>query len=314
MSLAWIIAICVFLASSCLVLCLYLLIPGTSEERLAVRLKEDHAITDPATVNALHRHKIPSGMTRVLPVFSAPLIPENREEQLELQTRLVQAGIYSPNAMRIFLGVKMLLCVGLGFAGLVPWLIGLADARVGLLLAAIGGILGLIGPSFWLDSRKTARQNTIRRALPDGIDMLVVCLEGGSSLLSALQRISTEIRRAHPMLANEWGLTLRATEMGQKTGEALKQLAARFDLEELRRLASIVIECERYGTSVGKSLRIMAQSIRFQRQQRAEELARQAEIKMLFPTILFIFPCIFVVVLFPSAVHLTRLFHVIGSP
>lgn len=313
MTIAWIIVICVFVASTCLVLCLYLLLPGNDLDRLAVRLQEMSAEENATAAQALrHRHR-PLGMNRVLPAMSAPLVPEDKAEQLELQTRLVQAGYYQPNAMQTFLGVKMLLCIGLTSIGLVAWGLGLVNPTMAVLLGAGAGIVGLIGPSFWLDSRRSSRQGAMRRALPDGIDMLVVCLEGGTSLLSALQRVSSEIDRAHPLLANEWGLVLRATEMGQKTGDALKQLAARFDLEELRRFASIVVESERFGTSVGKSLRVMAQSIRFQRHQRAEELARQAEVKMLFPTILFILPCIFVVVLFPSVVHISHLFDVINK-
>lgn len=313
MTVAWIVVISVFVASTCLVLCLYLLLPGNDVDRLAVRLEQINIEENADAAQVLrHRHR-PFGMHRVLPAMSAPLVPEDKVEQLELQTRLVQAGFYQPNAMQTFLGAKVLLCAGLLSVGLVAWGSGLVNATVGILLAAAGGILGLIGPSFWLDSRRASRQGQMRRALADGIDMLVVCLEGGTSLLSALQRVSSEIDRAHPLLANEWGLVLRATEMGQKTGDALKQLAARFDLEELRRFASIVIESERFGTSVGKSLHVMAQSIRFQRHQRAEELARQAEVKMLFPTILFIFPCIFLVVLFPSAVHLERIFNVISK-
>lgn len=313
MSLAWIIIICVFVASTCLVLCLYLLLPGSESDRMAIRLRELSRQEGTGPSAELRPKKMATGIRRVLPAFSAPLVPEDRAEQAELQTRLVQAGVYSPNAMRVFLGAKMLLCVGLAAAGLLAWGLGRVDATIGLLLTAAGGIAGLIVPSFWLDSRIRSRQATMRRALPDGVDMLVVCLEGGTSLLSALQRVSEEIRRAHPMLADEWGLVLRATEMGQRTGDALKQLAARFDLEELRRFASIVVESERFGTSVGKSLRVMAQSIRFQRHQRAEEMARQAEIKILFPTILFIMPCVFLVILFPSVVRLENLFRVVGS-
>lgn len=313
MSLAWVIIISVFVASTCLVLCLYLLLPGSESERMAVRLRELGREDKPVLSSELRPKKMASGIQRVLPALSAPLVPEDRAEQAELQTRLVQAGLYAPNAMRIFLGAKMLLCAGLLAAGLLIWGTGVVDTTIGVLLTAAGGIFGLIAPSFWLDSRIRSRQTALRRALPDGVDMLVVCLEGGTSLLSALQRVAVEIRRAHPMLADEWGLVLRATEMGQRPGDALKQLAARFDLEELRRFASIVLESERFGTSVGKSLRVMAQSIRFQRHQRAEELARQAEVKILFPTIVFIMPCVFLVILFPSVVRLEYLFRVVGN-
>ena len=312
MSVIWTLVIAVFVASSCLVMLLYLLLPGGRQDRLAVRLQELSAEGAVAGINLLRHRKRAKGINRVLPALSVPLVPEDTTEQHELQTRLVQAGLYAPNAMSVFLGVKMLLCIGWLLIGLGAWLLGGVGVATGLLIGAGGGIVGLIGPSFWLDSRKAARQTMMRRALPDGIDLLVVCLEGGSSLLSALQRVATEIRTAHVLLATEWGLVLRATEMGQTTGDALKQLAARFGLEELRRLASVVVESERFGTSVGKSMRVMAQSMRFRRHQQAEEQARKAEVKMLFPTVLFILPCIFLVVLFPSIIHIGRLFDAMG--
>ena len=312
MSVMWTLVISVFIGSSCLVLLLYLLLPGGRQERLAVRLQAlSHEGTLPG-VDFLRHRKRATGINRVLPTLSAPLVPEDKKEQHELNTRLVQAGLYAPNAMSVFLGTKMLLAIGLLTVGVGAWLLGFVSSSAGLFIGAAGGIVGLIGPSFWLDSRKTDRQRTMRRALPDGLDLLVVCLEGGTSLLAGLQRVSNEIRTAHPMLATEWGLVLRGTEMGQTSGDALKQLAARFDLEELRRLASVVIESERFGTSVGKALRTMAQSMRFRRHQVAEEQARQAEVKMLFPTVLFILPCIFLVVLFPSAIHIGRLFESMG--
>lgn len=312
MNVMWTLVIAVFIASSCLVMLLYLLLPGGRQDRLAVRLQQLSAEGAGAGLHLLRHRKRPKGIKRVLPALSAPLVPDDTAEQHELQTRLVQAGLYAPNAMSMFLGVKMLLCIGLILVGLGAWLLGGVGMAMGLLIGAAGGILGLISPSFWLDSRKASRQTTMRRALPDGIDLLVVCLEGGSSLLSALQRVAMEIRAAHPLLASEWGLVLRATEMGQTSGDALKQLAGRFDLEELRRLASVVIESERFGTSVGKALRVMAQSMRFRRHQMAEEQARKAEVKMLFPTVLFILPCVFLVILFPSVIHMQRLFESMG--
>ena len=313
MSHPWMIIFTAFVASSCLALFLSLLLPGSADERMAIRLKESLTDQGASTTQTKYTQARILGFKQVLPTLSAPLIPENRNEQIVLQTRLVQAGMYAPNAMKLFLGAKMLLVMGLTLIGLIVWGLGWVDPAVAFLTSAVGGILGLIIPSFWLDSRKKSRQIEMRRALPDGLDMLIICLEGGSSLLSSLQRVTVEIRDAHPLLANEWDLTMRATELGQRPGDALKQCAARFDLEELRRLASVVVESERYGTSIGKSLRLMAQSLRFQRQQRAEELARFAEVKMLFPTVLFILPCVFVVILFPAVILMGHMFHTVNA-
>lgn len=312
MSVMWTLVITVFVGSSCLVMLLYLLLPGGRQERLAVRLQALSQEGALPGVNFFRHRKRAAGIHRVLPALSAPLVPEDKAEQHELNTRLVQAGLYSPNAMSVFLGTKMLLTIGLLLVGLGAWLLGFVGLSTGMVIGAAGGILGLIGPSFWLDAQRTARQRTMQRGLPDGLDLLVICLEGGTSLLAGIKRVSSEIQAAHPLLAAEWGLVLRGTEMGQTSGDALKQLAARFDLEELRRLASVVVESERFGSSVGKALRTMAHSMRFRRSQMAEEKARQAEVKMLIPTVLFILPCIFLVVLFPSAIHIARMFDAMG--
>jgi tight adherence protein C len=159
-----------------------------------------------------------------------------------------------------------------------------------------------------LDRKKRDRQNQVRRSLPDALDVIVVCLEGGLSLPASFARVGSELRTAHPLLASEMRILDREIQMGRSTGEALKQLAGRFDLSELRSLASVVIQAERFGASVNKALRVHADSLRLKRQQRAEELAHKAGTKMLFPTVLFILPVLFIVLLGPAAFQIIDVF------
>jgi tight adherence protein C len=169
------------------------------------------------------------------------------------------------------------------------------------------GILGMIGPSFWLDSRKGERQSNFRRALPDALDILIICLEGGLSLQASIRRIATELRTAHPLLAAELAIVEREIQLGRSAGEALHQMGLRTDLEEVRTLASVITQAERFGASLVKSLRVHAETLRLKRRQHAEEMAQKAAIKIMFPTLLFIFPAIFIVILGPAAFQIVEM-------
>jgi len=246
-----------------------------------------------------------------LPKLGTSLMPSDEEERTFLRTRMIHAGFYGSQAMAVFLGVKLLLMVTPALVGLVLGALGLLPTLYAVLGGACLGILGMVGPSFWLDNRKKKRQTGFRRALPDALDMLVICLEGGLSLPGALKRVGSELRTAHPMLAIELNIVQREIQFGRSPGEALNQMGVRTDLEEVRSLSSVITQAERFGASLVKSLRVHAEMLRYKRQQYAEEMAQKAVIKILFPTLLFIFPAIFVVILGPAAFqimqHLSKL-------
>ena len=243
-----------------------------------------------------------------LPEMGTPLLPTNEEQRGRLRKRLIEAGIYDRNALAVMMGVKMLLMAA-------PLLLSVALAASGVLspihavYTGIVGIgLGTIAPGLWLDYAKKARQSCLRRALPDALDMLVLCLEGGISLTGAMQRVTAELQSAHPLLGAEMDLVQREMMLGVSVGEGLEKLGTRADLEEMRSLASVIVQSERFGSSVVKALRIHADTLRQQRQQRAEELAQKAAVKILFPTLLCIFPAIFIVILGPAAFQIVAIF------
>jgi tight adherence protein C len=209
--------------------------------------------------------------------------------------------------MVVFLGVKLLLMVLPALVALAAGTVGLVPVRPALLVGGCLGIFGMIGPSFWLDYKKGQRQSNFRRALPDGLDILIICLEGGLSLQGSIRRIATELRTAHPLLASELAIVEREIQLGRSAGEALHQMGLRTDLEEVRTLASVITQAERFGASLVRSLRVHADTLRLKRQQRAEEMAQRASIKILFPTLLFIFPAVFIVILGPAAFQIADL-------
>jgi tight adherence protein C len=210
--------------------------------------------------------------------------------------------------MVFFLGIKLLLMVTPALLGVAAAVAGLLSLQKALIFGALLGVFGMIGPSFWLDRRKRDRQGAFRRALPDALDTLVICLEGGLSLPGALRRVVGELRTAHPMLAAELNIVQREVQMGRSPGEALGQFANRCDLEEVRSLASVITQSERFGASLVKSLRVHAEMLRVKRLQHAEEMAQKAATKLLIPTILFIFPCIFIIVMAPAVIQVMDIF------
>lgn len=241
-----------------------------------------------------------------LPRMGTPFIPTDEGERTKLQTRLIHAGLYRRQAMVVFLGVKVLL-IAPAFLCVAASLMRVVTLWQGLIIGLCLGISGLIGPSFWLDRMKRKRQSNFRRALPDALDVLVICLEGGLSLSAGLRRVSTELRTAHPELASELAIVQREVQLGLTSGEALKKMGERSDLEEVRSLASVILQSERLGASLVKALRVHSESLRLKRYQRAEEKAAVAATKVLFPTLLFILPAVFVVVLGPAAFRLIEM-------
>ncbi len=243
-----------------------------------------------------------------LPKMGKIIVPEDEAERTKLRAKLVHAGLYHRQAMHIFLGVKLFLLtlatvigIGLTTTKIVP--IGRA-----LPISMMLFLTGMIGPSFWLDGRKKARQTTLRRGLPDALDVLIICQEGGLSLQAGLKRVADELQSAHPVLGSELKIVDREIQLGKTPGEALHHFAQRSDLEEALSLASVVGQSERFGASLVKSLRTHSDSLRIKRKQKAEEKAQKAATKILIPTLLFIFPAVFVILLAPAVYQVLTIF------
>jgi tight adherence protein C len=297
------IALAVVLASGSLVLLVFLMLTGR-RDRLDVRIDE---LSGKGEGDG-GQDAMAELARSALPKMGAALVPKSEAERTKLQARMMHAGLYGRQAMVIFLGVKLVLMVTPVFLGLAAGVVGLVPVLWGLIGGTVVGTLGMIGPSFWLDRMKRRRQTALRRALPDALDVLVICLEGGISLTGALRRVAGELRTAHPLLASELNIVQREVQMGLSTGEALRQFDERSDLEELRSLASVIIQTEKFGASLVKALRVHAETLRIKRLQRAEELAQMAGTKILIPTVLFILPGLFVVILAPAVIQIIAMF------
>lgn len=224
-----------------------------------------------------------------------------------LKQRIIRAGVYNKTGVHTFYVVRACLAASLFCVPAVVGLLPFCPIEVGLLVGAMTGLAGYLIPSFWLDHRLRTRQTKMRRALPDALDLITVCMQGGLSLPGALARVSTELGMAHPMLATELAIVEREIQMGRATGESMRQFANRFHLEELRSLASVVGQAEKFGGSITGALKTYAAGLRTKRRQHAEEMAQKAAVKLLFPTLLCIFPGIFVVILGPTGIRVYQI-------
>jgi tight adherence protein C len=244
----------------------------------------------------------------------AARVATQKEPKQQLRERLIQAGLYKQNSTFYFATVKLTLMFLPVLVGIAASYIGVVTFKQALMFGGLAGGFGTIIPSFWLDAQKSKRQTEIRRALPDALDVIVVCLEGGLSLPGAISRVSTELRTAHRTLAAEMTIVQREIQLGRSTGEALKRFADRFDVEELRSLSSVILQAEKFGASVVKALRVHAEGLRMKRRQHAEEMAQKASVKLVFPTVLFIFPALFVVLVGPAVFDIIKMFgHMAGN-
>lgn len=225
------------------------------------------------------------------------------ERRRRLRERMMQAGFYATTSGSLFMMFRVLLIAGAAGLGFLFSTLSKLSLMQGIGAGVVCGVAATVAPGFWLDRIKRSRQTNLRRAMPDALDVLVVCLQGGLSVMASLSRVAGELAVAHPMLAVEIKIAERQMQMGQTAGEAIRGIADRFDMEELRGMSAVIKQAERIGASVATALEVFAENLRLKRHQRAEETAHKAAVKMLIPTVLFIFPAIFVVILGPAAIQ-----------
>jgi tight adherence protein C len=231
-----------------------------------------------------------------------PLMPKTREKQSALRKNLAMAGIYAPESVRTVAGFKLILMI----LGLLLGYVGGMLTDELLLGLALGGLAGYVTPQLWLRMRINKNQTSLSKALPDALDLLVVCVEAGLTVDAAMQRVSQELALAHPALARELGITHMETQVGLSRVEAVRNLGTRTNNPALQALTAMLVQADRFGTSIADALRIQAESLRLARHYAAEEVAAKAAVKMSFPLVLFIFPSTFIVLAGPTVIQLLQ--------
>ncbi|MGH7499563.1 MAG: type II secretion system F family protein [Gemmatimonadales bacterium] len=228
----------------------------------------------------------------------------HRRDEPTVRLWLIQAGYLNINAVAIYWGARLGLVLALAGAGAVVAPLFKPEffvvAMAALWMAAIGWII----PPFYVRSRLQRRQKEVQRALPDALDMLVVCVEAGLGLNQALVRVADEIYHVSPLLSEQIIMVNLEIRAGTARDDALRMLAERTGLSDVSSLVAMLIQTDRFGTSVANALRVQATSLRTKRRQRAEEAAAKTAIKLVFPLVLCVFPALFVVILGPAMIQI----------
>lgn len=233
---------------------------------------------------------------------AAPLQPKTEEETGKLKQRLQHAGFRGEASMSVFLGAKIL-CLGFGFlvgGGAAYFTKGLTQEGLIITVASAGVMFFLPDISIWF--MKKSRQDNIFYGLPDALDLMVVCVEAGLGLDQAMRKVAEEMKNSYGVLAEEFGLCNLQLQMGSPRNEVLSELGQRTGVDDLKALAAILIQADKFGSSVAQALRVQSDSMRTKRSQLAEEKAAKTAVKLIFPLVIFIFPAIFVVLVGPAAI------------
>jgi len=231
-----------------------------------------------------------------------PAAPTDKASRTQLL--MIRAGYRSSEALGAMRGVKLIFPIGLLA---IVYFTGAYRANA-FLIPAIALGLGYLMPDMWLTWRVRSRQSKLRKGLPDALDLLVICVEAGLGLDQALMKVAQDMKISHSALSEELQLVNMEMRIGKTRIDALRELARRTGLDDIKALVAMLIQTERFGTSIAQSLRVYSDDMRLKRRQRAEEMSAKTSVKMVPPLVFFIFPALMVVILGPAVITLIRQF------
>jgi tight adherence protein C len=234
----------------------------------------------------------------------ASFVPRSPKEMSRIQRRLAKAGFHGLMPAVIYSIVELTLPIVVAIAALVS----LPAGKTAFLAAGFGGVIAYLVPGFWLQQKISLRKKVIENGLPDALDLLIVCLEAGSALDQAIMKATEELGLAYPALAEELRMVTSEIRAGKPRVEAFKNFAERTKVDDVRALVAMLIQTDRFGTSVAQALRTHADVARTKRRQRAEERAAKVGVKLVFPLVFCLFPAFYVVTLGPAVIQFVRVF------
>ncbi|HKV35787.1 MAG TPA: type II secretion system F family protein [Pyrinomonadaceae bacterium] len=232
------------------------------------------------------------------------MMPISAVEAMKLQKKMLQAGYRSPEAATAFRAIQVTLLVAIPSMVITACFILNRSAADTAVFGMIGAAVGFYLPRYVLRRKIAGRQQRITWGLADAMDLLVVAVEAGLGLNAALNRVAEELKTLHPEMHTEIELVNLEIRVGRSREEALRNLAERTGVEDIRSFVALLIQADRYGSSIAKAVRIFADSLRTKRRQRAEQISQKAALKLLIPLTLFLFPVIIMVVLGPALLNL----------
>jgi len=253
-------------------------------------------------------YKIKDQVVKAVGSLGKLVKPKSKGGASQLQKSLLRAGYRRESASLIFLGLKAFLAiVFLGVSVLIRiWALKTISSFHLVLFSIVMAYIGFYLPNLWLRIKSARREEKILQGFPDALDLMVVCVEAGIGLDAAINRVGDEMKLSNKVLAEEFRLLSLELRAGKQRRDALRNLATRTGLEDVSTLVSLLIQTDKFGTSVALALRVHSESMRIKRYQKAEELATKLPVKLVFPLIIFIFPSIFVTVMGPAIIQIFR--------
>jgi tight adherence protein C len=231
-------------------------------------------------------------------------VPASPRDLSLVKARLLRAGVRSPNASRYFYGVRAIATVGLAAAALV-WSLRTRSDSLFLAVGSMGAV-GYIAPMQYILLRLRRRKHAIEKGLPNAMDLMVVCMESGLGIDQAIIQVSKELYVAHPEICDEFALMNLELRAGKPRADALHNLSDRTGVDDVRKLVAVLVQTDRFGTSIAQSLRGHADYLRTMARQRAEEQAAKLAVKLVFPIFFCVLPSLFIVTIGPVMTRLVR--------
>jgi tight adherence protein C len=277
--------------------------PQSAATQRLKRLGETTANTKAAPVSLLDE---PTG-DRLAERIAEPLnrlLPPSAAEARKLQKQLMHAGFRSPNAPIIYRAIQIGVLGGLPAAVALTCAVLARPLSSAFLWILFAFVTGFFLPRYVLRRMIRARQLRVRWGLADALDLMVISIEAGLGLNAAMMKVSSELKEVHPDVSDEFELANLEIRVGRERDEALRNLAERTGVDDLKSLVAMLIQTDKFGTSIARAIRIFSDSLRTKRRQRAEQAAQKAAVKLLFPLACFLFPTLFIAILGPALLQL----------
>jgi tight adherence protein C len=262
---------------------------GRDEKKIAIKKKE----------------RITKVFKSAAPKLAEPLKPKDEVQYNKLKLKLAGAGFRGQSAASAFLSIKVC-CFIFGFVIGIGIYFGSGMKQSTLLMAISAAGMLFYLPGLAVSFIASGRRKQIFLGLPDALDLMVVCVEAGLGLDQAMRKVAEELKKSHPVMAEEFSVANLQLQVGHPRNSVLTELGLRSGVDELKALASVLIQADKFGSSVSQALRVQSDTMRTRRRQLAEEKAAKTAVKMIFPLVLFIFPGIFVVLVGPAAIRMAK--------
>src|SRR4030042_472864 len=298
----------VFIAIMLFILATYLYIGYRRERReLFRRLKQNGEETRSEEIPSFLR-TIRNAWMNFIAYLGKSIKPKGERGLSHLRKTFFKAGYRGENAPIVFFGMKVLMAIllAIGFFLIKLFILVTMAPLPTIFFVILFALVGFYLPNLWIQIRISSRREKIQKGLPDALDLMVVCVEAGLGLDAAINRVGEEMKFSNKVLSEEFKILNLELRAGKQRRDALRDLASRTDLEDLNSLTAMLIQTEKFGTSIGQALRVHADSMRTKRYQKAEEIAQKMPVKLIFPLFLFIFPSLLIVILGPAFISIMR--------